>query len=71
MIRMAVPKELMKVLACPKCKGDVKEEGMFITCGKCRLAFPVLDRAVPDMLIEDAWSLSKARKAGFRHTMKL
>jgi len=68
---MSVSKELMNVLACPKCKGDVAENGMFINCGKCKLSYPVLDKTVPDMLIEDAWPLSKARKAGFRHTLKL
>jgi len=68
---MAVPAKLMKVLACPKCKGDVKEQKMFITCEKCRLAYPVLDETVPDMLIDDAWPLQKAKKAGFVHKEKL
>jgi uncharacterized protein YbaR (Trm112 family) len=68
---MAVPKELMEVLACPKCKGDVTEKGMFITCTKCKLAYPVLDKTVPDMLIHDAWPLSKASKSGFKHALKL
>lgn len=65
-----VNKELMEVLACPKCKGDVELKGGFIVCRKCGLAFPVLDD-VPDMLIEDAWPLEKAEKAGFRHSLKL
>jgi len=68
---MPVPKELLKILACPKCKGDVQESGMFIVCRKCSLAYPVLDRKVPDMLIEDAWPLEKASKAGFRHKLTL
>ncbi|MCD6495983.1 MAG: Trm112 family protein [Candidatus Aenigmarchaeota archaeon] len=68
---MSISKNLREVLACPKCKGDVEEKGMFIACGKCRLAFPVLDGNVPDMLIPDAWPLAKARKAGFRHSLKL
>jgi len=68
---MSVPKELMKVLACPKCKGGVTERGMFINCGRCKLAYPVLDKTVPDMLIEDAWPHSKAQKSGFNHTLKL
>ena len=71
MIGMSVPKRLMDVLACPKCKGDVKENGMFILCGKCKLAYPVLDGSVPDMLIEDAWSIAKADKAAFKHGLKL
>jgi uncharacterized protein YbaR (Trm112 family) len=68
---MAIPRELMEVLACPKCKGDVTEKGMFITCGTCSLAYPVLDGKVPDMLVEDAWKFAKAKKSGFRHSLKL
>lgn len=64
-------KELMEILACPKCKGGVLEESMFITCAKCKLAYPVLDGDVPDMLIDDAWEIAKAKKAGFRHELKL
>ena len=68
---MPVPKDLMDILACPKCKGDVSEKSMFIVCDKCKLAYPVLDEDVPDMLIEDAWPLEKAEKAKFRHDLKL
>lgn len=68
---MAISENLRKVLACPKCKGDVEERGMFIVCKKCMLAYPVLDGNVPDMLIPDAWPLEKAKKAGFRHSLKL
>lgn len=68
---MPVEKRLMEVLACPKCKGAVAEKGMFVACGRCRLAYPVLGGSVPDMLIEDAWKLEKAQKAGFRHGLKL
>ena len=63
-------RKLLDVLACPKCKGKVKERGMFLLCGKCGLAYPLLD-GVPDMLPEDAWKLEKARKAGFRHRLRL
>jgi uncharacterized protein YbaR (Trm112 family) len=68
---MPVPKDLMKILACPKCKGDVKEKKMFIVCETCKLAYPVLDGDVPDMLIEDAWPLAKAKKSKFKHSLKL
>jgi len=61
----------MDILACPKCKGDVEEKGMFILCKKCKLAYPVLDGDVPDMLIEDAWKLGKAKKNKFKHKLKL
>lgn len=68
---MTVPKELMKILACPKCKGDVKEKKMFIVCKKCELAYPVLDEDVPNMLIEESWKLNKAEKVNFKHSLKL
>jgi uncharacterized protein YbaR (Trm112 family) len=68
---MPVPKDLMEILACPKCKGDIEEKGMFILCKKCKLAYPVLDEDVPDMLIEDAWSIEKAEKNKFKHNLKL
>jgi uncharacterized protein YbaR (Trm112 family) len=68
---MPVPKDLMEILACPKCKGDVKEKNMFIICENCKLAYPVLDEDVPDMLIDDAWPLEKAEKNNFKHDLKL
>lgn len=63
-------KGLLSILACPKCKGNVKRKKKFLVCRKCKLAFPILDD-VPDMLIEDAWKLKKAKKAGFKHSLKL
>jgi len=68
---MTLQKDLMDILACPKCKGDVQEKGMFILCKKCKLAYPVLDGDVPDMLIEDAWKIEKAEKNKFKHKLKL
>ena len=68
---MPTPKDLLEIMACPKCKGDIVEKGMFITCAKCKLAYPVLDGDIPDMLIEDAWPLEKAEKSKFRHEIKI
>jgi len=67
---MSVKRELIEILACPKCKGDVEERGMFLVCLKCKLAFPVLGGEVPDMIIEDAWDLKKAKDSKFRHKIK-
>lgn len=61
-----VDSNVLGALACPKCRGGVKLNKMFITCRKCGLAFPVLEN-IPDMLLKDAWNLADARKAGFRH----
>lgn len=63
--------KLLDIMACPKCKGDIEKKNMFLTCKKCKLAFPVLENRIPDMLIEDAWKLDKAEKAKFKHTLKL
>ena len=53
---MPVAKELLDVLACPKCKGelDYDRKDNKLICNKCRLRFHVIDEEVPDMLIEDA-----------------
>ncbi|UCG95543.1 MAG: Trm112 family protein [archaeon] len=51
---MAIDKELLDILACPKCKESVRIEGKKIVCDKCRLRFPILEGDIPDMLIEDA-----------------
>lgn len=53
---MTVPKELVEILVCPKCKGDLEyrttpaEE--FI-CHKCQLRYAV-DDGIPIMLIDEA-----------------
>lgn len=57
---MTLDKELLKILVCPKCKGELeykctqKEENL--TCHKCRLVYPVKD-GIPVMLIEEAKKL--------------
>ncbi|MFB6075564.1 MAG: Trm112 family protein [Candidatus Aenigmatarchaeota archaeon] len=50
--------DLMEVLACPKCKGEVEldEKENKIVCNNCRLKFPILKGNIPDMLLEDAES---------------
>ncbi len=47
--------ELLKVLACPKCKGELeydRENGKLI-CGACRLRYDIKDD-IPIMLIDEA-----------------
>lgn len=67
---MVIDRKLMKILACPKCKKGVKKRGMFIICNSCKLAYPILND-VPDMLIEDAWKLKKAKSGKFKHNLKI
>lgn len=55
---MTVSKELMEILACPKCKGQVELEAdeTGIVCLSCRLRYRVED-GIPVMLIDEAVSL--------------
>lgn len=52
---MAINKELLDILACPKCKGDVhlSEKGDGIVCDNCKLMYPIRDD-IPIMLIDEA-----------------
>lgn len=52
---MPIDKKLLEILACPKCKGDIKfaDDGKGIICEKCRLVYPVQDD-IPIMLIDEA-----------------
>jgi uncharacterized protein YbaR (Trm112 family) len=52
---MPLPKDLLELVACPKCKGKVAlepDEGAFV-CQACKLRYAVVD-GVPNFLIEDA-----------------
>ena len=68
---MPIPKDLLEILVCPKCDGDIAEMNMFIVCRNCKLAFPILEDYVPYMLIEDSWQLDKAERENFKHSLKL
>jgi uncharacterized protein YbaR (Trm112 family) len=53
---MAVDKELLEILACPNCRGDVEyreDESVIVCVGQCRYRYPVRDD-IPVMLIEEA-----------------
>lgn len=52
---MSLSKELLDILACPKCKQSVKEEGEWIVCQSpsCGLRYPVRN-GIPVMLIDEA-----------------
>jgi len=45
--------ELLKILACPACKADVKQESNKIICTKCNKKYPIKD-GIPVMLIDEA-----------------
>jgi uncharacterized protein YbaR (Trm112 family) len=52
---MAISKELLDILACPKCKGDIylNESGNGLICDKCKLLYEIRDD-IPIMLIDEA-----------------
>jgi hypothetical protein len=52
---MAIDKELLEILACPKCKGDLKltGEGDGLVCEACKLKYEIRDD-IPVMLIDEA-----------------
>ncbi|HUV37580.1 MAG TPA: Trm112 family protein [Patescibacteria group bacterium] len=53
-----IHKDLLDILACPKCKEKVvlNEEGTHLICEKCRVRYPIEDD-IPIMLIERAETL--------------
>jgi len=55
---MAIDKELLDILACPKCKGDIRitDESDGLICDACKLKYPIKDD-IPVMLIDEAESL--------------
>jgi len=44
-----VSKELLKILACPVCKGDLKLKGKKLTCKSCKEEYLVKD-GIPILL---------------------
>jgi uncharacterized protein len=52
---MAISKELLDILACPKCKGAIylNESGDGLVCEHCKLVYEIKDD-IPIMLIEEA-----------------
>jgi uncharacterized protein len=56
---MAISKELLEILACPQCKGEVKlnDKGDGLICHQCQLIYEIRDD-IPIMLIDKAKKLS-------------
>ncbi len=52
---MAIKQELLDILACPKCKGDIylNDSGDGLVCDQCRLLYEIRDD-IPIMLIDEA-----------------
>ena len=52
---MTVPKSLLEILVCPKCRGDLeyREAASELVCRSCRLIYEVRD-GIPIMLVDEA-----------------
>jgi hypothetical protein len=57
---MAISRELLDILACPKCKGEIHlndaEDGLI--CDRCKLIYEIRDD-IPIMLIDEAKPLDE------------
>jgi uncharacterized protein YbaR (Trm112 family) len=53
---MAISQELLDILACPKCKGEIhlNDAGDGLICDKCRLLYEISKDGIPIMLIDEA-----------------
>ncbi len=52
---MTLNPELLKMLACPQCKGpvEINAEESALTCAACKLAYAIEDD-IPIMLVDEA-----------------
>lgn len=51
-----IDKDLIKILACPKCKGDVEVTADRVICQTCKKYYPIKND-VPVMLVDEAKDL--------------
>lgn len=51
---MELDQELIDILVCPKCKGDLEyRQGVSFVCHACKLEYAVVD-GIPNFLIDEA-----------------
>jgi uncharacterized protein YbaR (Trm112 family) len=54
---MSIHPDLLEIVRCPKCKGQVQERdtksGHGLVCERCKLVFAVVDD-IPNFLVEEA-----------------
>ena len=48
-----ISKELIEIMCCPACKGDIEEKDSKIVCLKCGRRYPIKDD-IPIMLVDEA-----------------
>ncbi|MDH3215617.1 MAG: Trm112 family protein [Candidatus Krumholzibacteria bacterium] len=51
-----IKRELLDILACPKCKDKVELDGAgrYLVCRRCGLRYPISEQGIPIMLIDRA-----------------
>lgn len=49
---MNINSELLKILACPICKSDVRVEGKGLSCVNCQATYPI-DNGIPIMIVKN------------------
>ena len=56
---MKISQELLTVLACPQCKGDLEysAEPVGLLCQSCELLYSIREDGVPVMLVDQALSI--------------
>ena len=57
---MPIKKELLDILCCPKCKGDIvlNGSGTGLVCNRCKLLYAIKDD-MPIMLIDEATAVKE------------
>jgi uncharacterized protein YbaR (Trm112 family) len=48
-----IDQELLSLLACPACKGDVELKDNKIVCKECQRKYPIRD-GIPILIVEEA-----------------
>ena len=55
--------ELLRILVCPVCKGELQLKDDYLICSKDRLKYPIRED-IPIMLAEEAIPLTEEESAG-------
>ncbi len=68
---MSLNSELLEILACPKCKGELQlsadEDGLL--CASCELVYPIVNE-IPIMLEQQAVKLADWQGSAFPEKIK-
>ena len=58
-VHSMIERELLDILACPKCKEKVvlDQEAAYLVCRRCKLKYPINEQNIPIMMIDRAETL--------------